>query len=302
MSEQKKYEKKTADQQFAEEIIRQLEAGTAPWVRPWDFCEAYRDTPFNAISKAEYRGANILRLFMSAAKHGFSDSRWMTYRQAKERGWYVREGEHGTAINFFKVYDRDQENENGEEEKVRHMAIKTYVVFNAQQIEGIESVRTSLPELRWEPIEIGDRIIANSRARIFHDGGNRAFYDFMKDEIHLPEREAFRTAAGYYSTALHELAHWTGNVGRCDRKMASSFGTQAYAREELRAEIGSWMLAVHTGLPFDPAEHTNYIGNWIKTLKEDYREIFRACQDAQRIVDFLMQGIVLGQEAETAEA
>lgn len=292
-------EKLTADQKFAEEIIEQLKAGTAPWVKPWAENEAFSRLPINAFSKVEYRGANILRLFTSAAQKGFNDSRWMTFKQASEHKMQVKKGSKGTQISFYKKVSMEKENADGDIEIKSYMACKTFTVFNAEQIDGIKPVE--VPARKWQPIELGEQILDSSRAKIRYDGGNRAFYRPAEDVIHLPMRAQFATAAGFYGTACHELAHWTGTAGRLGRNIENSFGTEDYAKEELRAEIASWMLAVHTGLPFDPAEHTNYVAGWVKAIKDDYREIFRACADAQKIVDFLLMDTALSTSEDKHE-
>lgn len=279
--------KLTADQQFAEDIVKMLEAGTTPWQREWSLNEALALPAHNLMSKAEYKGANVVRLFLTSQHRGYTDPRWMTYKQAQDAGMQVRKGEKGTAISFFKNYKSEQENaDSGETETVNRFAKRTYTVFNAEQIDGVEP----LPEpesFEWDALAIGEKILAGSHAKISHDGGNRAFYRPATDSIHLPDRTLFHDAAGFYSTAIHELAHWTGHESRLNRKH-DTFGSEDYAREELRAEIASWMIAVATGLPFNPNNHAAYVKGWIKAIRNDYREIFRACADAEKIKDYLL--------------
>src|SRR6202008_604833 len=137
----------------------------------------------------------------------------------------------------------------------------------------------------------GEDILRNSGARISHDQGDRAFYNRASDSIHLPPKEAFASAPGYYGTALHELAHWTGHPSRLNRSTLNEsyrFGDSNYAKEELRAELASVFLAAERGIPHDPAQHAAYVGSWIKTLREDKNEIFRAAHDASAATDFLL--------------
>ncbi|WP_256562624.1 zincin-like metallopeptidase domain-containing protein, partial [Pseudomonas sp. HMSC066A08] len=108
------------------------------------------------------------------------------------------------------------------------------------------------------------------------------------DSITLPERNQFPTADNYYATALHELGHWTGHPSRLDRDLAHPFGSEGYAREELRAEIASLMLGERLEIGHDPGQHAAYVGSWIKALKEDPKEIFRAASDAERISGYVM--------------
>lgn len=283
--------KKSADEMFAETIISMLKAGTAPWQKEWSTGEAQRSF-YNVISNAEYRGANIVRLFISSHEKGFEDPRWMTYKQAQDKGWQVRKGEKGTAISFFSPYKKQFEGEDGEEVVISRFARKTYTVFNAAQVDGVEALPTPKAH-EWTPVEAGEKVLAASKADIRYDGGNRAYYSPKLDIIHLPERSAFPDEAYFYATALHELAHWTGHESRLDRRMEDRFGVMDYAREELRAEIASWMIAVATGLPHHPENAAAYVGAWVKNIENDYREIFKACADAEKI-----KAYVLGLAAE----
>ena len=130
--------------------------------------------------------------------------------------------------------------------------------------------------------------MANSGAVIRHEPGDRAFYRPSTDSITLPERNQFPTADNYYATALHELGHWTGHPSRLDRDLAHPFGSEGYAREELRAEIASLMLGERLEIGHDPGQHAAYVGSWVKALKEDPKEIFRAASDAERISGYVM--------------
>ena len=137
----------------------------------------------------------------------------------------------------------------------------------------------------------GEQILGNSGAKISHDQADRAFYSRSQDSIHLPPKESFKEPAGYYGTALHELAHWTGHPSRLNRSTLNEsyrFGDTSYAKEELRAELASVFLAAERGIPHDPQQHAAYVGSWIKALKEDKNEIFRAAHDASAATEYLL--------------
>lgn len=136
------------------------------------------------------------------------------------------------------------------------------------------------------PIEKAENILAASGAAIKHDQSNRAFYRRMEDAIHLPPKENFDAPDKYYATALHELGHWTGEEKRLNREFGP-FGSEKYAREELRAEIASWMLGQEIGIGHDPGQHAAYVQSWIQALKEDPYEIVRACRDAEKIKEYV---------------
>src|SRR5207245_5596649 len=217
----------------------------------------------------------------------------------------VRKGEKGTQIEFWEVKaGRDTRSESiraddgdghqpadeldaGRGNRLIH---RVYTVFNAKQIQGIPEW-TPNEQSVFEMVEAAEQILKNSGATIHHDQADLAFYNRSSDSIHLPLKHAFRDAAGYYGTALHELAHWTGHPSRLDRATLNEtyrFGDVSYAKEELRAELASVFLAAERGIPHDPRHHAAYVGSWIKTLKEDKNEIFRAAHDASRAADFLL--------------
>jgi antirestriction protein ArdC len=134
-----------------------------------------------------------------------------------------------------------------------------------------------------------ETLLTNSRAVIRH-GGPRAFYSPATDHIQLPPKEAFARAAGYYSTALHELGHWTGGrEDRVPRNLKGKFGSENYAREELRAEMASAFLCAALGTVNEIEENASYIASWLQVLKEDKHEIFRAASDAQKITEYCLQ-------------
>ena len=143
----------------------------------------------------------------------------------------------------------------------------------------------------FEAVQAGEQILKNSGANIAHDQADRAFYSRSQDSIHLPPKDAFKDAAGYYGTALHELAHWTGHPSRLDRSTLTEsyrFGDVNYAKEELRAELASVFLAAQRGIPHDPEQHAAYVNSWIGALKRDKNEIFRAAHDASKATDFIL--------------
>ncbi len=165
-----------------------------------------------------------------------------------------------------------------------------YTDFNAKQIDGIPAYKPK-EYTPFEAAQAGEEILKNSGARISHDQADRAFYSRASDSIHLPPKDAFQDAAGYYGTALHELAHWSGHPSRLNRQTLTEsyrFGDTNYAKEELRAELASVFMAAEREIPHDPEQHAAYVGSWIKSLKEDKNEIFRAAHDASAATDFLL--------------
>lgn len=285
--------KSSLHEQVANRIIEQLKQGTAPWQKPWG--EVVPSRPYNALTGKEYRGMNSINL----VSNGFDDPRWMTFNQAKNEGYTVKKGSKGSHIQSIRFHDEQiKRDESGtvvkdstgqpvkEMVKLDKPIIRTFVVFNAEQINGIAPLEKKLHE--WNPVQRAESLLQASQADIEHKSGDRAYYTPMRDKIVLPNREQFTDAEKYYSTALHELGHWTGHESRLDRPLMNAFGTEAYAKEELRAEIASMMLGQTLGIGHDPGQHVAYVGSWIKALQDDPYEIVLACQDAEKVHDYVM--------------
>lgn len=293
--------KKTYADHVSEKIIEAIEAGTAPWMRKWKGSELYGRSPYNGASDKPYKGINAVNLMITANALGYSDPRWLTYKQAKSIDAQVKKGERGTVIQYWKFEERRDvvddkgkpvldENGKPKKETVKLENPKVYfsTVFNAEQIENMPELKLENP-LDFKPNETAENVLRNSGAEIEHKAGMSAYYMPGADKIVLPEKEQFVDEAGYYATALHELGHWTGHESRLDRDLSGNFGSESYAKEELRAEIGSYMLSSKLGIDFDPGNHFSYVDSWLKSLKEDKHEIFRAARDAEAISDYVME-------------
>ncbi len=280
--------------EVASEIIRRIEAGTAPWQKPWD-AGSTGVAPFNPTSGKAYRGINDLWLSLK----GHADPRWMTYRQAEAAGGQVRGGERASGIEYWQwsvreaVKDEDGKPVLDDDGKERYQTYRLerprvfYAkVFNAEQIDGLAPWIAPAPS--FDPLERAEAIVGGAGVPVFHDQHDRAFYRPMTDDIHLPPLAAFKGRAEYYETVLHELGHATGHASRLDR-FFGPFGSEGYAREELRAEIASYMLARDMGISFDPANHAAYVESWLKVLREDKNEIFHAARDAETIKTWVME-------------
>jgi antirestriction protein ArdC len=287
--------KRDLRQEVTDQIIQMLEAGTAPWQKPWK--AGSLGMPFNPTTENAYRGGNAIHLMATGLQRGFEDPRWLTYKQAIENGWQVRKGEKGTQIEYWEYPTRqpaDVESTNTPADKASNRdqrpIHRVYTVFNGQQLDGIPAYHPKEhPE--WEVVQGAEQILENSGAKILHDRNDEASYGRANDRIHLPPKTAFPKPADYYGTALHELAHWSGHPERLDRQTLTSsyrFGDPNYAKEELRAELTSVFLAAERGIPHDTARHAAYVGSWIQGLKDDKNEIFRAAQDASRAAEFLL--------------
>ena len=287
--------KKSFHEAVAENLIKQLKQGTAPWQKPWKPGDPLLTLPHNPTTGKRYRGINILHLM----SQGRTDPRWMTYRQAASLGAQVRKGEKSILIQYWKFNEeRIKKDEHGqpilnsegkpvkEQFKLERPKAFYATVFNAEQIDNLPKLEITSPD--WEPIDRAEQILQASKAVIHHGQNDRAFYRASSDEIHLPHKEQFQRPDQYYATALHELGHWTGHESRLNRDLGNPFGSEAYAKEELRAEIASMILGGELGIGHDPEQHAAYVGSWIKVLEDDPKEIFRAAADAEKIQDYVL--------------
>ena len=267
--------------EITDQIITAIEAGVGDAELPWH--RNLNGLPFNAGSGRSYQGINVLVLWVSAERYGFSSNAWATYRQWQEAGCQVQKGEASTRIVFFKELKVD----DGEETFSIPIA-RSFRVFNADQVDGYQE-----PPVAVTSHESTDRFIQATGAEI-RRGGDHAFYTRLFDYIQMPARELFTgtsTASAtesYYATLLHELIHWTSHPSRLSRELSGRFGERAYAMEELIAELGASFLCAELGVtPQLRPDHAAYIADWLSVLRGDKRAIFTAASQASRAVEFL---------------
>lgn len=283
---------RTADvhQRITDQIIAAIEAGAGEYQMPWNpkLCGgATQKLPHNPIGNYAYHGINILSLWASQQDNAYTTPEWASFKQWQAAGAQVRKGEKGSLTVFFKAIDAAASADGDEPQARRGFVAKAAYVFNVAQVDGY-ATSLPLPELPLiERHTAADAFIKSSNATIFH-GNQHACYAPSRDEIYLPPEGAFRDSQSYYGVALHELVHWSGHPHRCARDLSTRFGTEAYAAEELVAELGSAFLSAEIGISPEPRiDHAQYIETWLKILKSDKRAIFRAAAKANQAVAYL---------------
>ena len=275
------------------QIVAELEQGVRPWHKPWSAGHVAGPVsrPLRGCGKP-YSGINVLVLWATAMERGYSAPIWMTYRQAAELGAHVRKGEKGTLVVYASKITRSEHDEATGEDRDRQISfLKSYAVFNVEQIDGLPGhfTATAAPRLNPEQrISRAEGFFAALGADIRH-GGNSAHYVPALDFVQMPPFESFRDAGSYYGTLAHEMTHWTRHPSRLDRDFGRKrFADQGYAMEELVAELGAAFLCADLALvPQIRDDHAPYIAGWLKVLKDDRRAIFTAASHAQRAADFL---------------
>lgn len=273
------------------------------WQKPWTSAfKPYGDDaapmlrPMNAITGKAYHGINVPMLWASQAASPY----WATYKAWSSAGAQVRKGEKATHIVFWKRLERQSIEGDDKDARGGFLMARGYAVFNATQVDGWQSPATPAPIAAPLPVaspfaahDAAEAFIAKTGAKIVH-GGNRAYYTTGGDFIAMPPRENFIGTAtssasdAYYSVLFHELTHWTGNASRCARKFGQRFGDQAYAAEELVAELGAAFLCADQLMLHEPrADHAAYIATWIRVLENDKRAIFTASSKAEEAVRYI---------------
>ena len=295
MSETSKQERSASRpglyQDITDKIVRQIEAGTIPWVQPWAEDQTL-SIPRNAATNRAYSGVNILLLWDGLFSRGFAVNRWLTFKQALTFGGNVRKGERGTTVVYADTFrpKTDVTSAPGESDDSgrRVPFLKRFTVFNVAQCDGLpfDYTMQQKPVSHVLPIPAAEALIAATGAS-FHRTDTKAYYHIGTDTVHTPPQESFFEPINIYRTALHELTHWTGAKHRLNRDFTGRFGSTAYAREELVAEIGSAFLCASLGI-VPTVRHADYIGNWLEVLKNDSRAIVSTASHASKASDFLL--------------
>lgn len=252
--------------------------------------------PVNIASRKPYNGVNILNLWVSAQASHYPSNVWGTYRQWQDAGCQVRKGEKSSLVVFYKTFDVEEINDQtGQAEQAERMVARASWVFNAAQVDGFPLDQTDIPEQSlFDPIAQAEAFV-NATGAVIEEGGDKACYVPSADIIRIPERRRFTGTAtttageGFYSTLCHELTHWSGAKTRLSRDLSTRFGTEAYAMEELVAELGAAFLCGDLGLALEPRlDHAQYIKNWLTVLKSDKKAVFTAASKASEASNWLM--------------
>lgn len=271
-------------------ILADLERGVLPWRKPWDAARAGGAVGLPLrVGGESYRGVNIVLLWSAAVEAGFRSRYWLTFNQAMKLGAHVRKGEKGELVVYYGRTVKTRTNNSGEETEDIIRFLKSYVVFNADQIEGLDArfyaqpVAAGINPLAAHEIWFAKLDIARIMTR------DLACYIPSRDVIGMPPVEAFDTAEDYAATLDHEAIHACKAKHRCDRDFSKRYPDSAYYVEEICAELGAAYLGAHLGLPPGHIhDHSAYIDHWVKLLKDDRRVFLDAAAKAQASVDWLL--------------
>lgn len=317
------YKVNKAREELVKMYVDCLSEGIIPWEKGWTYSNVKQ---MNGVSKRAYNGMNAIILQSFAGRFGYEDNRWYTFNQInkmdrkaiekakksgkkigeKEHIYKVKKGQHGVKIEYWYLYNpktresmnlgaKEYDELDDEEKKQFIITSKCYGVWNASQIEGIKPQKAKMNTSVKIDKKLNDKInkvmelIGLKYSEIV---GDQAYYAPAYDKVVLPRKEQFSSENEYFSTKLHEISHATGSEKRLNRKMSGSFGTPEYAKEELRAEIGSSFLMQSLGLKESEKNldnHKAYIQSWISILTKKPSELFNAIKDAEKIEEYFMK-------------
>lgn len=279
-------------EQITNRIIAELEAGRVPWVQPWESAKAGIGMPNNAVSNRRYSGINVLTLWDAIVSRGLASHAFLTFRQAIALGGNVRRGEQGIGVIYTRRFIPREEQRRadieGREPSGGIPFLKWFTVFSVEQCEG-------LPEHICEPpppipegliLPQAEALIAATAAD-FRIGGPSVFYSPTHDYVQVPRPDAFHDPVNWHRTAFHELGHWVGGAARLNRDQSGVFGSVAYGREELCAELTASFVCAALGIT-PTVRHADYIGSWLEIIREDDRAILRAASAASKAADYLL--------------
>ena len=261
-------------------IIAQMEQGTIPWKKPWVGSSS-------AVSYTTGKPYSLLNQMLLG-----EPGEYITFRQCQQAGGFVRKGEKSRMVVFWKWIEQEDE-ETGEIQSIPFL--RYYNVFHIRQCENIQPRRLVLPAEHAAADHTAEAIIrdytAREAVRLHHSTGDRAFYRPSDDSVTVPGIAQFPNTAEYYSTIFHELTHSTGHAKRLNRiEKTAFFGSEAYSKEELVAEIGAAALVNHAGLETAGSfrNSTAYIQNWLQVLRNDKRFIVSAAGRAEKAVKLIL--------------
>ena len=275
------------------QIITAIEGGAGAVQLPWHRKGSAIYRPVNIASGKAYRGVNTVALWAAADAKHYEHGLWGTYRQWQEREAQVRKGEKSSLVIFYKELDSAAAASGGDETGERRFVARASRVFNIAQVDGYALPETEPAEDRIDPCDAAEAFVTASGANITV-GGDSAFYRPSSDTITMPDRHRFigtdtcSATEGWYATLLHELTHWSGASHRLDRELGKRFGDDAYAMEEMVAELGAAFLCGDLGITAEPRpDHAAYIDHWLRILKDDRKAIFTAASAANKAAEFL---------------
>ena len=280
-------EKPDVNALITDKFIEAIEKGVSPFITPWSTAFGM---PRNCSGRC-YRGINFFLTLLYCQEFDWDIPVFMTYKQAKENGWQVREGEKSVKVSFSSLYvpKEYKANPSACPRELQRFYRRLYSVFNVSQIEGVDLESFVPSTFEFEPIETANRIVDGyeNGPPISHSGG-RAYYSPSLGSVTLPAIKNFHASTGYYEVLFHELAHSTGHPDRLAREFGK-MGTTEYAFEELVAELTASFLCAESGFLDATFENSaSYLASWLEHFKSDNTYLIKAASKAQLAADHIL--------------
>ncbi|MEL4016932.1 ArdC family protein [Dryocola clanedunensis] len=281
-------------QKVTDQIIVELEQDCIPWLRPWRDGEP--PFPINALSGRPYHGINIPLLWSRASQESFASDRWLTFHQVRLLGGWVHKGEKSSLAVLYLPRFRELRDDQGKPllddtgtPRRHHFGIaREFRLFNLSQCDGLPSSLYDPVSRPDQPVEAAEAIVAHSGVKVRHRVQSQAYYQPATDRVMMPHPLQFESREAYYATLLHELTHATGHPSRLNRTGIANTGAEgeAYAMEEMVAEMGSAFLCAHCGIE-GRLQHASYISYWLALLRQDKHAVIRASGMARNACEWL---------------
>lgn len=286
-------------QEVTNMIIEGIENNVIPWECPW-VNSGTGCMPVNGSTSDRYNGINVIILWVEAMKSGYSDNRWLTFKQGKDLGGNVKKGEKSTMCVFYKPQVKGKKNDGSEDDF--YFLAKPFRVFNVEQFENLTlsnetdmsaNEQFSEDQLVHKLLEITNQYAKNVGME-FQQRGQKAFYSPSKDLLVIPEIEMFKNLGGWVGTLTHELGHSTGHSTRLDRfsQSVNSFNQEykeSYCEEEVLAEFFASICSAEYGIVSEYPNHFSYINSFLKSLKQDKKFIFKVSSKVQKAHEFFLE-------------
>jgi antirestriction protein ArdC len=287
-----------------------MERGTTPWRREWDSQRGGRHV--NLFTGRAYRGANPILLTIGLHQRGATLPFWTGAGEARSHGLHPKRGSTAVTILRPQVCRRgagsqdpdappslpaESEGERPPNDRQHRpwVRYRPVALFNAADLEGegLEGFITArqtaqAPSSAPEPERLAraEDVLRAWPVPMEH-GGSRAFYNPHSDRIQLPDREAFHSSSALYATWAHEALHSTGHASRLGRNLSSAMGSDAYAREELVAELGAVLVGERLEIGSDVINHAAYLAEWIRLLREAPTLLYKLLSEARQAADLI---------------
>jgi antirestriction protein ArdC len=240
------------------------------WVRSWA-----SNAPQNGNSNRPYNGCNAFLTSLMMHHNGWKNPFFLTFNGVKKMGGRIVKGEKSLPIFWWEqVVVKDDEGEV----KFSFPRLKVFKVWNVDQT-TVDPKKCTIANCEGRKISEIENMVKDLEIEMVVGDPS---YNPSTDKIAMPSIESFKTEADYYSTLFHEMGHWTMTEERCNRKGLT------YAEEELVAEMTAVFLDAEFGIEGE-LQHPEYIGSWIKNLKDQPRAFFDACRKAQRAANFILK-------------